>query len=150
MIAPWVRVAAGLWTAVVTALASPPTSALELIRCNAMEGRTLYATFGRIVHSGDPKPIYYPIELVIFSEPQTLQERIIFPSTEASLKVRVFVADAAISFRFRSTLQNGLSEMEAIELHLYSPKNPTWYVGKWKAGSMAGSISDLTVYCSVY
>jgi hypothetical protein len=134
---------------IVLASFATPAGSVEFIKCNAIEGKTLYASFGKIVHSGGPEPIYYPIEFVVFSEPQKLQERIIYPNTKASLAVAVSASAAAVKFAFRSVLSDGTSETERFDLHRYSSRSPTGFIGIWKTDA-PGHHAEVSVFCSVY
>ena len=86
---------------------------------------------------------------MVFSQPQTLQERIIYPSTKASLAIAVSADTAAVEFAFPSILPDGTSETEKFDLHRYSSRSPTGFVGNWKTDA-PGHYTEVSVFCSVY
>ena len=140
--------------ALLFALATVTTQvhAVQLIKCGSQEGKTLYASFGKRVTSGNP-PIteYFPIEFTIFSGPKTLQDRIIYYRTGQALKVPLTVDTASIAFQFAAKGPNGEEAIESFKLDLISPKDLRGYQGRWITTDFTGKeIQTVFTLCSVY
>jgi hypothetical protein len=126
--------------------------ALQFIKCGTTEGKTLYATFGKRVTSGEPTPVYFPIDFVVFSQPQVLQDRVIYYRTKDALLVPLHVSYSAIDFVFPAKSFDGTSiYSEAFDLHVMSPRDPTGFQGRWTTTDADGhKVQTVQTMCSVF
>jgi hypothetical protein len=134
----------------VAALALPlQAQALEFIKCNSVGGKTLWATFGKKVRSGDPAPTYFPVDLTLLRGKE-LVDRLLFNSSKDSAGLPVEATSATIHFAFPAKGADGNPEWQAFRLRLYSPgKSANAYVGEWAVGKDQLETKE-QVFCSVY
>jgi hypothetical protein len=133
------------------AFSALPSSAqaFEFIKCNTVSGRTLWASFGKKMRSGDPAPIYFPSDLTLLRGKE-LQDRILFNSSKDAAGIPVEVTSATIHFAFPAKGTGGSPEWQAFRLRLYSPgKSSTAYIGEWATGKDKLETKE-QVFCSVY
>ena len=126
-----------------------PAHAFEFLKCNTMSGKTLWASFGKKMSSGDPAPTYFPVDLTLLRGKE-LVDRLQFNSSKDAAGIPVAVTSATIQFAFPVTVQGGV-EWQALSLRLYSPgKSATAYKGLWATGTQEKQESSEETYCSVY
>lgn len=131
-------------------LAASPAHALEFMKCNTLSGKTLWASFGKKMRSGDPAPTYFPSDIALFRAPQELQDRILFNSSKDAAGIQLDVTSATIHFAFPAKGVDGLPVWQALRLRLYSPgKSSTAYIGEWATGREKLETKE-RVFCSAY
>lgn len=129
---------------------SQPAQALEFMKCNTMSGKTLWASFGKKMRSGDPAPTYFPSDITLLRSPKELQDRILFNSSKDAAGIPLEVTSASIHFAFPAKGRDGQPEWQALRLRLYSPgRSATAYIGEWVTGKEAIATKEQT-FCSVY
>lgn len=121
--------------------------ALEVIKCNSRDGKTLWASFGKRTSSSEIT--YFPTEFTLFRSATELQERLIFWRTKDALKIPVKVTAWTISFDIPSETSDGGPSIERFYLRRYSPKSKTAYSGSWVTQTSKGE-QVTSVACSVY
>lgn len=127
-----------------------PAHALEFMKCNTMSGKTLWASFGKKMRSGDPAPTYFPVDLTLFRTPKELQDRILFNSSKDAAGIPLEVTAATINFAFPAKGMDGQPEWQALRLRIYRPgKSSTAYIGEWATGKEAPATKE-QAFCSVY
>jgi hypothetical protein len=136
----------------VSVVAALPLSAhsMEFMKCNTMGGKTLWASFGKKMRSGDPAPTYFPVDLTLFRSPTELQDRILFNSSKDAAGIPLEVTTATIHFAFPAKGLDGQPEWQALRLRLYSPgRSATAYIGEWATGKDQLQTKE-QAFCSVY
>ncbi|HRO65954.1 MAG TPA: hypothetical protein PL182_00160 [Pseudobdellovibrionaceae bacterium] len=124
--------------------------AFSFLKCNTLEGRTLWASFGKRGSSVNHEVVYFPTEIVVFASRTQLQDRQVFDRTADALKVPVHYRNAALSLRFEAKGLDGLEQTEELTLHLYSPQAPSAFVGLWTTDRQGQTLAEEKVFCSVY
>jgi hypothetical protein len=133
----------------VLTLFAPQAYAMEFLKCNSIEGKTLWASFSQRYTSGTKEKIHFPSDITILSSVDTLQDRIIYSSSEGR-KILVNVSPTAISFAFPAKGPEGKIQTEEFELRLYSPKNLSAFVGSWRSIDVDGNVRTVQAFCSAY
>jgi hypothetical protein len=118
--------------------------ALVLAKCTSENGKTLWASFGRLWRSGDTDFTYFPVELTVFSSPTQLQDRIIFNDYHESLKIPVIFTGRSLIMRFDSQGQN-----ESLSVALYSDAAVNSFIGNWTT-TKNGDQHFEKVGCTIY
>jgi hypothetical protein len=132
------------------ALAATPAQAMEFMKCNTVKGKTLWASFGKKMRSGDPAPTYFPVDLTLFRSPTELQDRVLFNSSKDAAGIPVEVTSATIYLAFPAKGADGQPEWQALRLRLYRPgKSSTAYIGEWATGKDKLETKE-QAFCSVY
>lgn len=136
--------------AVFLAIALSPASAhaLQFMKCNTIEGKTIYATFAKASLSGEPAPRFFPLDIVVFRAPQQLQDRVLFKTFEDGLKIPVVSTAVQFQMAFSAKGPSGELQTEALDLRLFSRDDPTGFTGIWS--TTAGSVqTKQNAYCSL-
>ncbi len=138
-------------TLALAALFSFQLHALQFMKCGSREGKTFWASFGKIVKSGETEPTWFPIDFTLLNGEKSLQDRIYFYSTKEALKVPLAVSASSIELSFAALGRDGKTpQTEQFQLKLYSPKDMTGFVGTWKSFDPANDlIESVQVMCSV-
>ena len=123
--------------------------ALEFLKCNTMEGKTIYGTFGKVTFSGDPKPHFFPIEIVIFASRTALQDRIFYSNYTDGMKVPVESSPAAFTMSFPAKGPDGQTQTETLTLRLYASFDLTAFQGVWTS-SREQQETKQQAYCSIF
>jgi hypothetical protein len=122
--------------------------AMEFMKCNSMDGKTLWASFGKRANSDGVK--YFAIEVTLFRSATELQQRILFRnSKEAMAAMPIAFSPTKINFALTSVGVDGAPSVEIFELHLYSPRSATAFSGTWVTQNSSGSVT-VPLACSVY
>jgi hypothetical protein len=123
--------------------------ALQFMKCNSLEHKTFWASFGKLTKSGE-EPTYFPIDFTLLNGEKSLQDRIYYYSTKEALKVPLEVGAGAIRFSFAAKSADGVSDQtEAFDLHLISPKDLTGFQGSWTTYNAQNiMIQQVRVMCS--
>jgi hypothetical protein len=132
-------------------LMSAQAGAVQFIKCGSVEGKSFWSSWGKQARSGEKEIRQYPIDFVIFSAPQTLQDRIIYYKTKDALQIPVEMSPSGVKFSFPAGFVDGVATlMESFDLRLYSPKDLTGFVGSWTTMDMNGKvIQKIQTMCSV-
>lgn len=105
--------------------------ALQFMKCNSLEHKTFWASFGKITKSGEA-PTWFPIDFTILNGEKSLQDRIYYYSTKEALKIPLQVTPASIQFSFTAKGADGVTDQtEVFDLRLFSPKDLTGFQGTW-------------------
>jgi hypothetical protein len=127
-----------------------PAHAFEFMKCNTMSGKTLWASFGKKMSSGDKAPMYFPVDLTLL-QGKALVDRLQFNGSKDAAGIPVEVTSATIAFAFPAKGADGNPQWQAFRLRLYAPgKSSTAYIGEWATGTQEKLENREQAFCSVY
>lgn len=130
-------------------LLSPSAHAFEFVKCNSPSGKTLWASFGKKMRSGDTAPTYFPVDITLLKG-KVLVDRLLFNSSKDAAGLPVEWTSATLNFAFPVKGNDGAEEWNALSLRLYSPgKSQNNFVGFWATGKDALEKRE-QAFCSVY
>ncbi len=130
------------------ALVSGQATALEFMKCNSHDGKTLWASFGKRVNSTEVK--YFATELTLFRSDRELQQRILFRNSKEALAASpIDYSPGEISFTISSVGRDGAPSSETLYLRIFSHKSKTAYSGIWTTEDSTG-LRQVPLACSVY
>lgn len=145
------------WNAVLVLLSvwvglSSTAQALQFMKCSSEDGKTFWASFGKRKTSGNPLPVYFPTEIVVFSGAE-LQSRVFYERTVDALKIKVTVNPGKVKVAFPVTTAEGERINYVLDVGIFSPaKSATAYSGLWISIKDNGAFEadSKRAACSVY
>ena len=100
----------------------------ELMKCTSERHGTIWASFGRLMRSGEDTVTYFPTEIVVFSP--DLTSRLLFPKFEDAFKIPTSVGPGRMSMKF--DVPNGSKiRTHHLQIMQYDPRIDNAYVGNW-------------------
>lgn len=117
----------------------------ELMKCTSERHGTIWASFGRLMRSGEDTITYFPTEIVVFAP--DLTSRLLFPKFEDAFKIPTSVGPGRMSMEFE--VPNGASvRTHLLQIMQYDPRIKNAYLGNWSVKE-AGEEKMAAVACSL-